>query len=132
MLFQWDGISSPDSKAATVFNLWWDNINTHIWRDEMPAKDSLVWQMPNSEATLYWLMRDSVMRFVDDIRTPARESLADQVTLALQEAADTAAAIAARGDLSLGGDRGTNIRHLSRSIPAFSRMGLRTGAVRTS
>ncbi len=49
------------------------------------------------------------------------------VTAALQEAADTAAAISARGDLSLGRDRGTDIRHLTRSIPAFSRMGLRTG-----
>lgn len=127
MLFQWDGVASPDSKAATVFNLWWEQLNTRIWRDEMPLKDSLAWEMPTPEATLYWLMRDSAMRFVDDIRTPARESLADVVTAALQEAADTAAAISARGDLSLGRDRGTDIRHLTRSIPAFSRMGLRTG-----
>ncbi|WP_341835587.1 penicillin acylase family protein [Chitinophaga pollutisoli] len=127
MLFQWDGVASPDSKAATVYNLWWEQLNTRIWRDEMPLKDSLVWEMPTPEATLYWLMRDSAMRFVDDIRTPARETLADVVTAALQEAADTAAAISARGDLSLGGNRGTDIRHLTRSIPAFSRMGLRTG-----
>ncbi len=127
MMFQWDGVSSPDSKAATVFNLWWANLNARIWRDEMPEKDSLVWHMPTAEATLYWLMRDSAMRFVDDIKTPSRETLADQVTAALQEAADTAAAIAARGDLSIGGNRGTDIRHLSRSIPAFSRMGLHTG-----
>ncbi|WP_423738034.1 penicillin acylase family protein [Chitinophaga caseinilytica] len=127
MLFKWDGVASPDSKAATLFNLWWENLNSRLWRDEMPVKDSLAWHIPNAEATLYWLMRDSAMRFVDNIRTPVHETLTELVTGALQEAADTAAAITSRGNLAIGNDRGTDIRHLSRSIAAFGRLGLHTG-----
>lgn len=130
MMFAWDGVAGPDSKAATLFNLWWSNLEDAIWSDELPLNDSIAYVQPEEKTLLFWLMRDSAMHFIDNIRTPARETLADQVMASFRLAADTAAELDARNELALGKFRGTDIRHLSRSIPAFSRMHLNTGGGR--
>ena len=130
MMFAWDGVAGPDSKAATLFNLWWSNLEDAIWSDELPLNDSIAYVQPEEKTLLFWLMRDSAMHFVDNVRTPIRETLADQVMASFRQAADTAAALDARNELALGKFRGTDIRHLSRSIPAFSRMHLNTGGGR--
>ncbi|MGX5820662.1 penicillin acylase family protein [Chitinophaga lutea] len=129
LIFAWDLQATPDSKAATVFNLWWEQLDRDIWNDEL-QRDSVALLHPQEKTTLYWLMRDSAMRFVDDIRTPVVETLDDIVLRSFALAADSAAKLDAENRLELGRFRGTDIRHLSRSLPALSRMGLYTGGGR--
>ncbi|RPE08947.1 penicillin acylase family protein [Chitinophaga lutea] len=125
-MFAWDAVSAPDSKGATLFLLWWSALEQEIWNDDL-VRDSIALRFPDEKTTLFWLMRDTAMHFVDNIRTPQHETLSDAVVTAFQRAADSAAVLDAAGKLTLGKFRGTDIRHLSRSLPALSRMGLNTG-----
>ncbi len=128
-MFEWDAMSNPDSKGATLFLLWWSELEKQIWNDDL-ARDSIALRFPEERTTLFWLMRDSTMHFVDNINTPQRETLFDAVQTAFEHAADSAAVLDKEGKLTLGKFRGTDIRHLSRSLPALSRMGLNTGGGR--
>lgn len=122
-LFAWNGEANPDSEAATVFNLLWEELEHQIWNDDL-QRDSIALKMPQSKTTLLWLLRDTAMHFVDDIRTPEKETLSQLVQRSFDSAAMRAATME---DVALGKSRGTDIRHLTRSIAAFSRMGLNTG-----
>ncbi|WP_119079458.1 penicillin acylase family protein [Chitinophaga alhagiae] len=128
-MFAWDAVSAPESKGATLFLLWWEQLEKQIWDDDL-VRDSIALVRPLEKTTLFWLMRDSAMHFVDNVNTPQRETLQDVVQTAFQLAADSAAVLDKAGKLPLGKFRGTDIRHLSRSLPALSRMGLNTGGGR--
>lgn len=130
MMFAWDAVSNPDSKAAALFNIWWDQLEQDVWDDELAANDSIPMARPEEKTMLYWLMRDTAMHFVDNILTPQKETLSQIVITAFERAADSAAVLDREGKLTLGKFRGTDIRHLSRSLPALSRMGLNTGGGR--
>lgn len=127
LIFAWDGQSTPDSKAATVFNLWWDAFERAVWDDDLNRGDGIALTMPLERTTLLWLLRDSTMRFIDDVRTPQKETLEDLVQRSFRVAADSAIKLDQAGSLAIGKWRGTDILHLTRALPAFSRMRLNTG-----
>ncbi len=82
----WDLQASPDSKGQTVYSLWRFALEDTIWGDDfagMPNKDD--W--PETQTLFEYMLRDSAMKFADDIRTPARETLYDMVTGAFKKAA---------------------------------------------
>ncbi len=81
----WDLYSRPDSKGQTVYQVWLDSLESSIWKDEW-QKDSLQIGIPDEETLLEWIARDSAFRYIDDIRTPNRETIYDMVTKALQQA----------------------------------------------
>lgn len=119
----WNFEADARSEAATIFNMVWEELENEIWSDDLHM-DSVSLHMPQSKTTLMWLLRDTAMHFVDDRNTPDKETLAQLV----QRSFDSVAVrVSKMDDISLGRARGTDIRHLTRSIPAFSRMGLRTG-----
>ncbi|WP_143307486.1 penicillin acylase family protein [Chitinophaga vietnamensis] len=126
-LSRWNCVSSPDSKAATLFNMLWDRLEEKIWQDELSTPDSAVIAKPQSTTTLLMLLRDSAVHFIDNIHTPQKETLTELVHTAFVETEKEAAELDKAGDLALGKARGTDIRHLTRSLPAFSAMNLRTG-----
>jgi len=93
----------------------------------MNRTDSAELEYPQDNASLLWLIRDSSMRFVDDVHTPQKETLTDLVLQTFAQVADSAQKLDQRQQLEWGRFRGTDIRHLTRSLPAFSRMHLYTG-----
>lgn len=123
-LFAWDGEANPDSEAATVFNMLWEELESQVWTDDL-VRDSLALKIPQSKTTLLWLLRDTAMHFVDDIHTPEIETLSQLVQRSFDSVAQRISHMG--NNVALGAARGTDIRHLTRSIPAFSRMGLPTG-----
>lgn len=125
-LLKWDYIQSPNSKAATIFNLWWEDLERSIWLDDFANADSAVLELPQSKTTLLWLMRDSAMHFVDDKSTPQRETLSDIIVSSFARTAATAHRLEKDHQLEFGLFRGTNINHLA-ALPAFSRQHLYTG-----
>ncbi len=127
MMFAWDGMCNAGSKAATLFQLWWEDLQKEIWDDELARDSSIALRIPQEKTTLLWLLRDSSMHFIDNIRTPEKETLSQLVLQSFKTAATEAAKLDKEGQLPLGKYRGTDIRHLTRSIPAFSRMHLNTG-----
>jgi len=127
-LQQWDLKNDPGSKGATLFFLLWEGLKHRIWDDElMDRKDSLIMVYPQDNASLLWLLRDSAMHFVDDVHTPQQETLSDLVSQTFAQVADSAQKLEQQKRLEWGRFRGTDIRHLTRSLPAFSHMHLYTG-----
>lgn len=128
LLKVWDQQNNPASKGATIFYMLWEGLKHRIWDDElMNRTDSAELEYPQDNASLLWLIRDSSMRFVDDVHTPQKETLTDLVLQTFAQVTDSAQKLDQRQELEWGRFRGTDIRHLTRSLPAFSRMHLYTG-----
>jgi penicillin amidase len=82
----WDLQASADSKGQTIYSLWRFALEDTIWGDDfagMPNKED--W--PETQTLFEYMLRDSAMKFADDIRTPAKESLYDMVTAAFKKTA---------------------------------------------
>jgi penicillin amidase len=127
-LRQWSCENNAGSKEATVFYLTWSNLKSLIWDDDLLNRaDKAALVQPQETTTLLWLLRDSSMHFIDNIHTPQQETLSGLVQQAFTMAADSAQKLEQQRRLEWGRFRGTDIRHLSRSLPAFSQMHLFTG-----
>ncbi|ASZ13748.1 penicillin acylase family protein [Chitinophaga pendula] len=127
VLSQWDLHNAPDSKGATLFSEFWLDLEQGIWKDDMTTADSATLKYPQSKTTLLWLLRDPGMHFVDNKETPEKETLAQLMHASFAKIAVKADSLDKAGVLAWGKFRGTDIRHLTRSLPAFSRMHLNTG-----
>lgn len=78
-------MAAPDSKGQTVYQCWWDSLEVAIWKDDLSrTKPMSPW--PGRQITMELLKRDSAMKFIDNINTPANETLYDLVTAALKNA----------------------------------------------
>lgn len=128
LLQDWDLQNAPNSKGATIFYIFWDQVQNLIWKDDLDSAVAL--QMPWEKTTLLWLLRDTSMHFIDNIHTPAKETLSSLVADAFKITSDSVKILESQKLLEWGRYRGTDIRHLTRSLPAFSAMHLPTGGGR--
>jgi penicillin amidase len=126
----WNQQSTPESKAATVFQLVWNNLQELIWNDEMAQFGEDVYQMPWEKTTLNLLIKDTAFKFIDNINTPEKETFSGLMHAALAKAVDTAKVLDAKDKLEWGRYRGTDIRHITRSIVPFGVYHLYTGGGR--
>ena len=127
MFSDWNLQNDPDSKAATVFSSWWDSLQQVVFHDDLNTTGKSVIR-PDKFVLLEGLLRDSAYRFIDDLRTPAKEDLKSAVTLALQKASSALEPIDKDGRLAWGKYKNTSIYHLLRnSVMPFARTGLMNG-----
>ncbi|HMD00483.1 MAG TPA: penicillin acylase family protein [Ferruginibacter sp.] len=124
ILKDWNFRNDVGSKGATVFEVFWKNFSDTVYSDEY-AKVPRPAIMPFESTLAEALLKDSSYKFVDDITTPQKETLADEVTAAFKKTAKELG--------KLPPDRqnwekykGTMIRHLLR-IPELSRLNLNIG-----
>ncbi len=75
---------------------------------------------PYNSTLLEGILRDSAYEFLDDINTPEKETLRQDVNLAFKKAALTCKNLDQEGKLNLGEIKGTRIEHLAKIDP-FSR-----------
>ena len=81
----WDFNATPDSKAQTIYQLWFDSLESLVWKDELDrVSNAKIY--PDEQTLLEALLRDSSYRFVDNINTSDTERLDRQVTLAFKNA----------------------------------------------
>jgi penicillin amidase len=80
----WDLMASPDSKGQSVYFMWWNEVESEIWNDEL-AKNGQPMPRPEPQTLMEILKRDTSMRFIDDINTPQKETLSDIVTQSLKK-----------------------------------------------
>src|SRR5690606_16884309 len=76
-LGQWDYRLEAESVAATVFQLWWSQLNADIWNDEFGRIPAGL--LPSQERTMQLLQTDTALKYYDDIRTQQVETLGDIV-----------------------------------------------------
>ncbi|MDX2063951.1 MAG: penicillin acylase family protein [Bacteroidia bacterium] len=85
-LAAWRYTHAPWSTAATVFSLWRTLTYQAIWSDELDPKQLL---LPDRETTTALLFTPQAARWVDDVTTPTRESLADLTTATFVQTLDS-------------------------------------------
>jgi penicillin amidase len=110
----WDLQATPTSKGQTVYQLWWDSLAVEIWKDELIKVQPVV-VVPNQQTLLEALLRDSAFKYVDNVNTPQKETLNDDVTTALQKASVQLAKEEQEGRLEWAKHKSPRIYHLLRS-----------------
>ena len=125
LLAAWDLRDNPDAKGATIFVLLWENFTKTVWDDEF-GQTKLPMVYPLESTLLEAILKDSAFKFLDDINTPVKETLRDDVTIAFKKAAVQCKAAEAEGRLEWAKYKATRINHLARLAP-FSRLDLPAG-----
>jgi penicillin amidase len=121
----WNNRNDPAEKGATVFSVWWYQLERAVWADEID-RTGLTMPWPNETTLVESLHKDSAYRFLDNIKTPERETLEDDLAIALRKATDSLKKIEADGKLEWAKYKDTQVRHLLR-LPGLSRRHLPIG-----
>ncbi|MDP4249153.1 MAG: penicillin acylase family protein [Bacteroidota bacterium] len=122
LLQEWDLRYEADSKAPSVFKIVWDSLTAVVWNDDL-EKDNLPGFYPNESTLLEGILRDSSYEFLDDIRTPEKETLKEDVLLAFKRGAAKCRQLDSEGILLWGKMKGTVVEHLANLDP-FSRLNI--------
>ena len=121
----WNKRNDPDEKGVTVFVAWFELLEQFIWNDELNKAPQPI-DRPDAYTLLEALKRDSVFSFIDNISTPEKENLKDEVTNAFRKMVPALAVAEKQGKLTWSKYKDTGIRHLLRLEP-LSRFHLKTG-----
>jgi len=123
----WNLLATPNSIGQTVFQCFWDSLQSALYKDELSQTDPLA-TWPTEQTSLELLLKDSALSFADDVRTPAIETLPDIVTLAFKRACAVLDKKAAEQKLEWSKYMSPSVYHLLKdALPAFARKGLNVG-----
>jgi penicillin G amidase len=125
ILRAWNLSNDPEEKGPTIFVLTWDNLTKVVWDDEM-SQTKLPLVYPTESTLLEAILKDSNFKFLDNINTPGKETLRDDVTTAFKKAVKLCKLAEAEGRLAWAKYKATGINHLAKLVP-FSRTDLPIG-----
>lgn len=124
MLKSWNYRNDPGEIGASIFSVFLDSLKNVIWGDELaPLKK---YQMPFESTLLEALCKDSAYLFLDNINTPVKETLGDDVLLALQQSIPVLNKAEKENRLEWWKFKNTRITHLTKLLE-FSRQQINTG-----
>lgn len=128
MLEQWNLNSDIQEKGPTIFENWVDSLKPALFRDEL-VRSNLPVIFPSDEVMAQSLIRDSSsFKFIDNIKTPETETLADILTSSLEKATSGLRTAEEENRLEWGSFKNTSIYHLLReNMLPFARQGLPIG-----
>jgi penicillin amidase len=121
----WNLRNDTGEKGATVFTIWWSELEKAVWSDEI-NKSGLPLPWPDEATLVESLHKDSAYHFLDNINTSAKETLEDDLLASLKKTTDTLKIIEANGNLEWAKFKDTKVQHLLK-IPALSRLHLSIG-----
>jgi penicillin amidase len=124
-LKSWNLRNDFAEEGPTIFQLWWNKVSDAVYRDEF-AQTALPVPWPDESTLLEGLLKDSTYKFVDDISTPAAETLPQLVLVAFKEAYKEVKIADAEHRLAWGKYKDTGVRHLLK-LPSLSRLHLPIG-----
>jgi penicillin amidase len=122
LLQEWDLRYEAESKAPSIFKEVWDSLTAVVWNDEL-EKDHLPGFYPQESTLAEGILRDTAYAFLDDIRTPQKETLQQDVLLAFTKGVATCKRLESEGNLTWGKMKGTRVEHLANLDP-FSRLNI--------
>ncbi|MEO7523396.1 MAG: penicillin acylase family protein, partial [Ferruginibacter sp.] len=125
LLQNWNFENDKDSKGATVFVYTWKHFLDTVFADEYKEAPASALR-PFSSTLLEAVLKDSAYKFLDDINTPQKESLADIATIAFKAAVVELEDVDSKGKLEWAKNKDTRVSHLLK-LPAFSRQHLDIG-----
>lgn len=123
----WDLLASPDSEEQTIFQTWWDSVEVDLWKDEL-SSHQLPFYWPTEQTTVELLLRDSAVKYIDNINTEKKETLQDIIYGALKRATLDLRKREDAGVLAWAKFKNVSIYHLLKQpLLAFARTGLNVG-----
>ena len=124
LLNYWKKDNAVDEKPATFFQLWWDSLDALIFDDEF-LQSRL--DLPNrlTSALIDNIIHDSTFKFIDNIYTPQKETLREQINIAFQQAVIGANQLVKEGRLAWGKYRETSVLHQTK-LPQLSKLHINT------
>jgi len=121
---EWNLRSDTGETGPIVFALLWEGLEKEVWSDEIARiKGGFV---PYQSSLLEGILRDSSFKFVDNINTPQKETLSDDVQAAFKKIVPALKKAEAAGRGSWAAFKDTHITHLTK-LPALSRLHLAIG-----
>ncbi|HSZ86747.1 MAG TPA: penicillin acylase family protein [Puia sp.] len=124
-LKKWNYTNDVNESGATVFVLTWNNFEDIVWNDEL-SKCKEPTTKPESESLLESILKDSAYKFLDDINTPQKETLRDDILAAFRKTTLTLKNLEVAKKLSWEMYKDTRINHLAKLAP-FSKLHLNIG-----
>lgn len=124
-LKSWNLRYDINEQGATIFKLWWSELETAVFKDEF-SKSDLPLEWPDESTLLEGLLRDSAYKFVDDINTAAAENTYDIVLKAYKAAYKQIKSADEKQELAWGKFKDTGVRHLLK-LSSLSRLHLPIG-----
>ncbi|TGE19708.1 penicillin acylase family protein [Hymenobacter elongatus] len=128
-LSRWDYFYTADAIGPSLFELWYGDLVKRLWEDDFGQKATgLEMRSPARDRTNTLILREPTSRWIDDRRTPAKETLETLARQSLQFATDSLT----RKFGPLGTDwrwanqKSTDILHLAQ-LPGFGRLDLNVG-----
>ncbi len=120
---RWNSFNHPDAVGPTIFTLWWEHFSGLLW-DEFASTPSKPMRIPNRDRTVQLVRNEPNSPWADIRSTNQKETLADICTRTFRSAIDTLTT--KYGTMkpetwAWATYKSTDIPHLSRGIPAFSR-----------
>ncbi|MCB2409284.1 penicillin acylase family protein [Hymenobacter lucidus] len=128
-LSHWNYFYEADAIGPSIFELWYNNLVKRLWEDDFGLKATgLEMRSPGRDRTNTLLLQEPNSRWIDDRRTPAKETLETLALQSLQFATDSLT----RKFGPLGPEwrwahqKSTDILHLAQLV-GFGRMDLNVG-----
>jgi penicillin amidase len=125
MLKGWNLRNDVGSKGATVFEVWWGNLQETVFDDEFTKAPKNAMH-PFESTLLEGLLKDSAYKFLDNINTPQKENFTDELTAAIKKTVPVLLKAEAEGRLDWEKFKATHVDHLAK-LAAFSRKNLPIG-----
>jgi len=123
-LRQWNYHLGKHSIAATIYQLWWRNLYSDIWKDEFSRVPD--YTIPLQERTMQLIRSDTALKYYDNKRTAKVEVLRDMVLRSYSETLDSLSKQQKTIGLLWYKAKSTSITHLTKLAP-FSYKDLATG-----
>jgi penicillin amidase len=126
LLQSWDLRDDPAEKGATLFALTWDSLQSVVWDDELKSTH-LAMVYPTQSTLLEGILKDSAFKFLDNINTPQKETLQDDIGLAFRKALGEFDKLDLEGRAEWSRYKDTRVSHLLPPLKPFSREHLLIG-----
>ncbi|MEP7279451.1 MAG: penicillin acylase family protein [Bacteroidota bacterium] len=124
ILRDWNLRNDAGETGPMVFTVLWNNLEKQVWSDELAQiKPDFV---PAGTSLLEGLLRDTAFKYVDNINTPAKETLSDDLLVAFKKTVVFLQGAVQEGDTTWAQLKDTHINHLIK-LPALSRLHLPIG-----
>ncbi|HEX8462854.1 MAG TPA: penicillin acylase family protein [Segetibacter sp.] len=129
-LKNWNLKNDYNEEGPTILDFWWKYLQKEVFTDEFAAS-TLPLRIPDNSTLLEGLIKDSTFKFVDNIATPAVESLRDIVLIALKEACVDFEKAKRKDLLKWGNYKSSEVKHIL-NLSAFSKLKLHIGGNQNS
>ncbi|POY38423.1 penicillin acylase family protein [Solitalea longa] len=88
LLNNWNDYYNANEIAATIFDEWYSLLRQAIWADDFSGKGSIM-RFPSRDRTAQIILHEQNSKWVDNIKTPQKETLAELVTQTYSAAIDS-------------------------------------------